>query len=115
MCHDETVFLQPRICTKIAKLDSLQTEAYDEPSYDSVVTLHHTDRENRAMASVFSSHAASFPYSSDRNDQLTQPSALITVSTLLAVVSKSGADRTDPQHTSLLHGTTANDADRSTK
>jgi hypothetical protein len=79
------------------------------------------------MVSVFSSHAASFPYSSDRNDQLTQPSALITVSTLLAVVSKSGADQTDPpahcydcepsdpQHTSLLHGTTANDADRSTE
>jgi hypothetical protein len=34
--------------------------------------LHHTDRENRAMASVFSSRAASFHYSSDPHGQLTQ-------------------------------------------
>jgi hypothetical protein len=53
-------------------LDSLQTEAYDDSSYDPVITLHHTDRENRAMASVFSYYATFFDYSSDRNDQLTQ-------------------------------------------
>jgi hypothetical protein len=55
-------------------LDSLQTEAYDDSSYDPVFTLHHTDREIRAMASVFSSYAASFQYSSDPHDQLTQSS-----------------------------------------
>jgi hypothetical protein len=57
-------------CTR--QLDSLQSEAYDDSSYDPVVTLHHTGRENRAMASVFSSHAASLHDSSDRDDQLTQ-------------------------------------------
>jgi hypothetical protein len=50
-------------------LDSLHTEAYD-----SVVTLHYTDRENRAMASVFSYSATSLHFPSDPNHQLTQPS-----------------------------------------
>ena len=40
-------------------------------SYDPVVTLHHTDRENRAMASVFSYYVACFRYASDPSDQLT--------------------------------------------
>ena len=53
-------------------MDSLLSEAYDDSSYGSVDTLHHTDRENRAMASVFSYAAASFPYSSDPYDQLNQ-------------------------------------------
>ena len=53
-------------------MDSLLSEAYDDSSYDPVGTLHHTDRENRAMASVFSYYAASFHYSSDPHDQLTQ-------------------------------------------
>ena len=53
-------------------LDSLQAEAYDDASYDSVETLHHTDRENRAMAPVFSILAASFYSFSDPHDQLTQ-------------------------------------------
>ena len=51
-------------------MDSLQTEAYDDSSYDPVGTLYHTGREIRAMASVFSYHASSFPYSSDPYDQL---------------------------------------------
>ena len=50
----------------------MQCEAYDDSSYDPVFTLHHTDRENQAMASVFSYYAASFPYSSDPYDQLNQ-------------------------------------------
>ncbi len=54
------------------QLDSLLTEAYDDSSYGPVVTLHHTDRENRTMASVFSTHGTSLPHSSHPNDQLTQ-------------------------------------------
>ncbi len=54
------------------QLDSLQTEAYDESVYDPVVTLHHTDRENRAMPSVFSYLDDAAPYSSDPYDQLNQ-------------------------------------------
>ena len=53
-------------------LDSLLSEAYDDSSYDSVVTLHHTDRENRAMASVFSYSATSRHFPSGPNHQLTQ-------------------------------------------
>jgi hypothetical protein len=55
-------------------LDSLLIEAYAESAYASVVMLYYTDRENRAMASVFSSSAASFHGSSDPHDQLTQSS-----------------------------------------
>jgi hypothetical protein len=40
---------------------------------DPVDTLHHVDRENRAMALVFSYHTTSLPCSSDRNNQLTSP------------------------------------------
>jgi hypothetical protein len=36
-----------------------------------VDTLHHIDRENRAMALVFSYHTTSLHCSSDRNNQLT--------------------------------------------
>ena len=61
---------------RISELDRFQTGEYDDSSYDPVGTLHHTDRENRAMASVFSSYTASFHFSSDPNDRLTQsPSA----------------------------------------
>jgi hypothetical protein len=38
----------------------LETEEYDDSSYDPVDTLHHTDRENRAMASVFSYYEVCF-------------------------------------------------------
>jgi hypothetical protein len=53
-------------------LHSLQSEEYDDSSYDPGVTLYHTGRENRAMASVFSYYAVSFHCSSNLNDQLTQ-------------------------------------------
>jgi hypothetical protein len=57
-------------------LESLQTEEYDDASYDPVGTLHHTDRENRAMASVFAYYVACFLYSSDRDDALTKEAAM---------------------------------------
>ena len=50
---------------------SLQNEEYDDSSYDPVVTLPHVDRENQAMALVFSYHTTSLHCSSDRNNQLT--------------------------------------------
>ena len=53
----------------------MQTEEYDDASYDPVGTLHHTDRENRAMASVFAYYVACFLYSSDRDDALTKEAA----------------------------------------
>jgi hypothetical protein len=52
-------------------LDSFQTGEYDDSSYDPVGTRHHTDRENRTMASVCSYYGTSFHSSSDRHDQLT--------------------------------------------
>jgi len=52
-------------------LDSLQTEAYDDSSYDPVGTLHHTDKENRAMASACSYYVACFHNSNDPTDHLT--------------------------------------------
>jgi hypothetical protein len=48
----------------------LQTKEYDDSSYDPLGTLLHTDRENRAMASVFSYYERCFHYSSDRDDHL---------------------------------------------
>jgi hypothetical protein len=55
-------------------LDSLLSEAYDDSSYDLVDALHHTDGENRAMASAFSYYVPFLHYSSDPHDQLTQSS-----------------------------------------
>ena len=53
----------------------MQTEKYDASSYDPVGTLHHTDRETRAMASVSAYYVACLLYSSDRDDALTKEAA----------------------------------------
>jgi len=108
-------------------MDSLQTEEYDDSSYDPVVTLHHTGRENRAMASVFSYYTASFYSSSDCNDQLTQlpcaghgfhsphylPDSSLTVELIRLPIATIVTPY--PQCPSPLHGTAADDADVSTR
>lgn len=110
---------------QVRSLDSVQTEEYDDSSHAPVGTLSHTDRENRAMASVFSSYGASFYNSSDRDDHLTHwPHAGRCFSPSSLDYSRLQFDgRTDPlahsyecdatylQRTTPLHGTAANDAD----
>ena len=77
------------------------------------------------MASVFSSYVACFHYSSDRDDQLTHSprvghylypsspdySGLRFDGRTGPPVQSYDCKATYPQHTSPLHGTTANDAD----
>jgi hypothetical protein len=110
-------------------LDSVQTEEYDESLHAPVGTLSHTDRENRAMASVFSSYLASFHDSSNRGDRLTLwPHADHCFYPSSLDYSRLQFDgRTDPlahsydceatyaQRTTSLHGAAANDADVSTR
>lgn len=111
----------------VRSLDSVQTEEYDDSSHAPVGTLSHTDRENRAMASVFSSSVASFHGPSDSDDHLTHwPHAGHCFSPSSLDYSRLQFEgRTDPlahcydcdatslQRTTPLHGTEANDADMS--
>jgi hypothetical protein len=110
------------------QLDSLQNEEYDDSPYDPVVTLHHTDRENQAMASVFSYYYAFFPSSSDPHGQLTQstrvghdlhcPDYIIPNSSLIVELIRLFTDTIIQCHIQSilsLHGTAANDADMSTR
>lgn len=108
-------------------LDSVQSEEYDESSHAPVGTLSHTDRGNRAMASVFFSSVASFHDSSDRDDHLTHsPRVGRCFRPSSPDYSRLQFDgRTDPpahryncdvtyrKRTSLLHGTAVNEADLS--
>jgi hypothetical protein len=110
-------------------LDSLQTEEYDDSSYVPLGTLRNPDRQNRAMASVFSYYVACFHYSSNRDDHLIYwPRAGYCFSPSTPDYLRLQFDgRTDPpayiyeceatypQRTTPLHGSAANDAAVSTR
>jgi len=81
------------------------------------------------MASVFSSYAASFYFSSNQNDRLTPslraghsppsphsiPDSGLTSDLIRPLICCDNRETLYPQRTSLFHGTAAHDADEATK